>query len=154
MVFGTRANVGSNLQEKQAKTKPRQLASLHLGRMCRRQKIWLPSPPALRGRRAWGEGENVQCRTLGSILCTGRKAMRCLPQATVYSNVEPIQFATSSFVPTGTKSTASLTQYSKAPTTLDQLIRSKARLDSLAPTQGVLANWKRALARALSQPVA
>ena len=37
-------------------------------------------------------------------------------------------------------------QYSKAPTTLDQLIRSKARLDSLAPKQGLLANWKRALA--------
>jgi hypothetical protein len=30
--------------------------------------------------------------------------------------------------------------------TLDQLIRSKARLDSLAPKQGLLANWKRALA--------
>jgi hypothetical protein len=37
-------------------------------------------------------------------------------------------------------------QYSKAPTTLDQLIRSKARLESLAPKQGLLANWKRALA--------
>jgi hypothetical protein len=39
-----------------------------------------------------------------------------------------------------------LTQYSKAPTTLDQLIRSKAHLDSLAPKQGLLANWKRVLA--------
>ncbi|XZE45801.1 hypothetical protein SH467x_001054 [Pirellulaceae bacterium SH467] len=37
-------------------------------------------------------------------------------------------------------------QYSKAPTTLDQLIRSKARLESLAPKQGLLANWKKALA--------
>jgi hypothetical protein len=37
-------------------------------------------------------------------------------------------------------------QYSKAPTTLDQLIRSKARLESIAPKQGLLANWKRALA--------
>jgi hypothetical protein len=37
-------------------------------------------------------------------------------------------------------------QYSKAPTTLDQLIRSTVRLESLAPKQGYLANWKRALA--------
>ncbi|XZE34497.1 hypothetical protein SH501x_005320 [Pirellulaceae bacterium SH501] len=39
-----------------------------------------------------------------------------------------------------------MTQYSKAPITLDQLIRSKARLESLAPKQGLLAKWKRALA--------
>ncbi|XZE34680.1 hypothetical protein SH501x_000151 [Pirellulaceae bacterium SH501] len=39
-----------------------------------------------------------------------------------------------------------MTQYSKAPITLDQLIRSKDRLESLAPKQGLLANWKRALA--------
>ncbi|XZE34769.1 hypothetical protein SH501x_000241 [Pirellulaceae bacterium SH501] len=48
--------------------------------------------------------------------------------------------------PPGTKCVATFTQYSKAPTSLDQLIRSKARLDSLAPKQGLLANWKRALA--------
>ncbi len=39
----------------------------------------------------------------------------------------------------GLRAQRALTQYSiRAPTTLDQLIRSKARLDSLAPTQGCL----------------
>ena len=37
-------------------------------------------------------------------------------------------------------------QYSMAPTTLDRLIRSEARLDSLAPKHGLLANWMEAMA--------
>ncbi len=40
-------------------------------------------------------------------------------------------------------------QYSMAPTTLDRLIRSKARLDSLAPKHGLLANWMEAMAGAI-----
>ncbi|XZE34256.1 hypothetical protein SH501x_005070 [Pirellulaceae bacterium SH501] len=43
-----------------------------------------------------------------------------------------------------------MTQYSKAPTTLDQLIRSQALLDCLGPKQGLLANSQRRQAVAVS----
>ncbi|XZE36639.1 hypothetical protein SH501x_002221 [Pirellulaceae bacterium SH501] len=46
-----------------------------------------------------------------------------------------------------------MTHYSKPPTTLDQLVPSKARLDNLAQKQGLLANWKQVLARAVASDI-
>ncbi len=86
----------------------------------------------------------------------------------VYSNVEPIYFAAISFVPTGTEAamirTPSLETLGYSPLSLPGLIvasrlatfegthyiRSidpiESSLRSLAPKQGLLVNWKRALA--------
>ena len=82
------------------KAEPRGRSSFCLSRAdTRRDGLSGPLRPRLCGGEGLGlRGENVQCRKLRSIRCTGRKAIRCILQATVYSNVESIQFAASSFV--------------------------------------------------------